>query len=448
MFIKKLLAVATVACMMTNLMGCSSGSTETATTTTKADTSGGTVATAAKTEEPVEIRVAWFGNQSRHDLLNTICDNFEAANPNITVVREFAATTDYWRKITTQMAGKSAPDVFVCQYDRFENFVDKGQLLQLDDLMAAGTLDLSNFSQGHLNNGKVGNGTYGVSLGGSVRLFILNKDMIAEAGLEYPDSGWTWEEFEQYCYDLKAYYTDPDVYALEDFTISSDVLQAYVRSHGYDYFTDGALGFPEEIYTEYLEMAQRLRDAGCIPQPEIQIEFGNKSQPESMLAKNQVVMQWKPSNQLPLYQEVMEDQLDLQVFPGTDGTISTSGSFIGSTNWVVPAYTEHPEAACAFINYFSNEEEAVDLWQIELGPLPNDVMAAYINPSLDASNQRVVEFCTEVLPELRSIAGLPENGSEALAAVLPFCEKVSYGSLTIEQAVEEYFASATLTLNN
>ncbi len=444
MMIKKILALLLVLSLALTAVACSSPAPEEQSTAN--ETSGATQEQDTELEE-VELRVAWFGNESRHELLNAICDGFEALNPHVSITREFATTSDYWQKVTTQMAGKNAPDVFVCQYDRFENFIDKGQLLQLDDLVASGDLDVSNFQQAHIDNGTVDGDFYGVSLGGSIRLLIYNETMMAEAGVEVPnDLEWTWDDFEQICADLKAYYTDPGVYVIEDFTGSTDALQAYVRSRGYDYFVDGEIGFPEEVLSDFMEMGQRLRDIGAIPSPEINAELGGKSQAESMLAAKQVIFQIKPSNQLPLYQVHMEDALDVLLLPGYEGIdmgdYTGSGSFIGSTNWVVPAYTEVPEVAAQFISYFSNNEEAVDIWKIELGPLPSNEMAAYINPQLSESDQRVVEFCTDMIPLLKPIAGLPENGSEALSSVTSYIEQARYGQMTIEEAVAEYYANA------
>src|SRR5687767_2942145 len=62
-------------------------------------------------EEKVELRVAWWGGQARHDKMNELFDLFEEKNPNITVSREFTVENQYAEKFTTQAAGGNAPDV-------------------------------------------------------------------------------------------------------------------------------------------------------------------------------------------------------------------------------------------------------------------------------------------------------------------------------------------------
>ena len=389
-----------------------------------------------------ELRVAWFGNQKRHDMMNQICDNFEAKY-NVKVIREFASTSDYWNRLTTQVAGKNAPDLFVMQYDRFENYVSRGQLMELSELVNNGMLDVSKFAQGHIKNGMVGDGFYGVSLGGSVRTFVYNTVMFEKAGIEVQED-WLWEDFIEAGRKIKEAY--PDCYLTEDITLAPDCLQTYIRASGHNFFEGNALGFPKQVLIDYLNMGIELREKGYIPSPEIQVELGDKSQPDSMLAKGMIAMIAKPSNQLPLYQKVMDDHLDCIPFPRL--TKEVIGDWIGSTNWVIPVYSKNAELACKFLNYFSNTTEAVDLWQVELGPLPNTEMSDYIASKLDDSSKRMVEYVNDMLTKITPVAGFPDNGSEVLNGWRSVAEKVAYGIMTPEAAVDEFFANAELLLMN
>jgi multiple sugar transport system substrate-binding protein len=391
-----------------------------------------------KPPEKAEIRVAWFGNQARHDMMNKIMDNFQAKYPHITVLREFAATNDYWMRLTTQTAGRNAPDLFVMQFDRFENYVSKGQLLQLDDLVKSKIIDISDFDATHIKNGQSNGKTYGISLGGSIRGLFYNTKMFQDAGIALPKEDWTWNDFVNASIQLTKNLNKKGVYAVEDFGGSTDVLFTYMGSGEFDFFKDGKLGFPKSELKKYFEMMEGLRGAGAIPPPDVQAELGGKSQPESMFGKGQVAMQFKPTNQLGLYQKVTKDELNVTRIP----MLTKPGDFIGSTNWVISAHSKHPKEAAMLLNYLVNDTEAIDLWRIELGPLPSKKMSDYIYPKLEAADKKLVDYTAKTLPITKPVKEFPERGNEVLSIFSGIYEKVAYKKLTIDQAVNEFFAES------
>src|SRR5437763_10237373 len=57
------------------------------------------------------IRFVWWGNQDRADATGKAVQLFEAKHPNITVQTEFAGYSAYFQKLSTETAGRAAPDV-------------------------------------------------------------------------------------------------------------------------------------------------------------------------------------------------------------------------------------------------------------------------------------------------------------------------------------------------
>jgi len=62
--------------------------------------------------EPVELRIMWWGDQTRADLTNQALRKFEEKYPHIKVVGEFAPSSSYFDKLNTLLASGTAPDVF------------------------------------------------------------------------------------------------------------------------------------------------------------------------------------------------------------------------------------------------------------------------------------------------------------------------------------------------
>jgi multiple sugar transport system substrate-binding protein len=82
-------------------------------------------------DEPIELRMAWWGDDVRHEITNSALDKFEDLNPGITVVRDFSGFDGYLDKITTQYTGGNSPDVFQFYNEVLVEFASRGQLADL-----------------------------------------------------------------------------------------------------------------------------------------------------------------------------------------------------------------------------------------------------------------------------------------------------------------------------
>lgn len=65
------------------------------------------LATAGAEQEPVTLRVTWWGSQTRHDLTMAAIEKFEEKYPYITVEAEFTSWDGYWSKLATQVARRT-----------------------------------------------------------------------------------------------------------------------------------------------------------------------------------------------------------------------------------------------------------------------------------------------------------------------------------------------------
>jgi multiple sugar transport system substrate-binding protein len=67
-----------------------------------ADAGPATAQTTAPGTKPVELRVAWWGSQDRHNRTIKAIELFQKKYPHIKVTYEFAGWGDYWTKMTTR----------------------------------------------------------------------------------------------------------------------------------------------------------------------------------------------------------------------------------------------------------------------------------------------------------------------------------------------------------
>ena len=56
-----------------------------------------------------EMRMGWWGNQTRTELTNQVIQAYQGANPGVTVAGEPAEWAGYWDRLATQTAADNAP---------------------------------------------------------------------------------------------------------------------------------------------------------------------------------------------------------------------------------------------------------------------------------------------------------------------------------------------------
>ena len=86
--------------------------------------------------EKIELRYYTWDDATGVQFINQVVKNFTAKHPNIIVKVESASYSDYWQKLQTMVATKTAPDVFQINPDFLAVFAAKGALSDLNTFIA------------------------------------------------------------------------------------------------------------------------------------------------------------------------------------------------------------------------------------------------------------------------------------------------------------------------
>jgi len=188
--------------------------------------------------EIAEIRLAegsWVGPEGIKFWTDEIIPRFELENPDIKVTFENAESPDYADKLFTQVVAGDAPDVMFLWGGIFHNLMQKGQLLALDEHF--GPEYLEDFYPAKVVPCQYEGHLYGLPKYVSTIAMAYNKDILDEAGVDYPDGTWDWDDY------LAAYQATakPDgsqwgVY------VSTDYLKPYVWMNGGEWMNADLFG--------------------------------------------------------------------------------------------------------------------------------------------------------------------------------------------------------------
>ncbi len=140
--------------------------------------------------QPVELRMSWWGGNEVHRAQLAAIRRFERRHPHISVRTEYTGWIGHLERLTTQIAGGTAPDLMQINWNWLVLFARDGRgFHDLESL--AGTLDLRQFDARALDMGRVGGRLNALPAGMAARLFYFNATTYAKAGLRVPQS---WDE--------------------------------------------------------------------------------------------------------------------------------------------------------------------------------------------------------------------------------------------------------------
>ncbi len=126
---------------------------------------------------PVSIKIAtWTSNQSQLDLLGSFVKEFaEKEGIEIDVTFESIAFAEYNTKLSLELQGSDAPDVFWVLETSAPAFIQSGLLAELDSAMAEYNPD--DFSKPAMQLWQKGGKTYAVPFSTSPFFVIYNEDL-------------------------------------------------------------------------------------------------------------------------------------------------------------------------------------------------------------------------------------------------------------------------------
>jgi len=398
----------------------------------------------AASGERIELRIAWWGSQNRHDRTLKVIDLFQQAHPNITITSEYGNFDDHWTKLATQAAGGNLPDVVQQDYSRIGDWVSRGLLTPLDDYAANGTLNLENVADEQLAGGKVDGKLYGVSLGTNALTVLYDPAAFETAGVATPNAAWTWSDFEQAANTI---HEKLDIYGVEGF-YNMEFFKLFLKEHGeWVYSDDGkALGYDDDaLATEFFQSLVDMQASGAMPTREFDAARGTPALEESLIVSGQAAMLFVWSNQaVAVANAAGERNLELAQTPsissGTEGLYLKPSMFFS-----IPSQSKNPEAAALFIDFFLNSPEANEILAAERGvPIVPDVRTA-IEASVPPIQQKVFQYISEVEPVAAPI-NPPDPAAHAkiLADVYnPLIDQLLYGELTPAEAAAQFREQAT-----
>ena len=296
-------------------------------------------------------------NEPKNSYINSLIDEFEAANPDIDSVSDCVLNDSYKEKIRVLVSTDALPDVFFSWSGVFgENLTRSGRVLPLDDVMARDSEWSSQIVEGQWAPFNYNGKQYGAPWSMDGKAFFYNVDVFNELGIEVPT---TLNELYAVCEKLKENGYDEPIsagfsapWAVSHYlgTICQRVVDPEVLAKDYT----GGGDFSDPAYIEALNIFKKLGEYMTSDPCSVDHEF----------ARNAFIMGVSPMCYMQLAEmKYMRDDEELNYaffnFPAVEDGKGDPGQLTGAPEGMMISATAKPEvqeAAIKFMEFVISKE--------------------------------------------------------------------------------------------
>lgn len=296
-------------------------------------------------------------NEPKNSYINSLIDEFEAANPDIDIVADCVLNDSYKEKIRVLVSTDALPDVFFSWSGVFgENLTRSGRVLALDDVMARDSEWSSQIVEGQWAPFNYNGKQYGAPWSMDGKAFFYNVDVFEELGIEIPT---TLNELYAVCEKLKENGYDEPIsagfsapWAVSHYlgTICQRVVDPEVLAKDYT----GGGDFSDPAYIEALNIFKKLGEYMTADPCSVDHEF----------ARNAFIMGVSPMCYMQLAEmKYMRDDEELNYaffnFPAVEDGKGDPGQLTGAPEGMMISATAKPEvqeAAIKFMEFVISKE--------------------------------------------------------------------------------------------
>lgn len=394
-------------------------------------------------DEPVTIRMYWWGGDARHQRTQEVIDLFEKKHPNITVEAEFSDWNGYWEKLATSTAGKNSPDVIQMDQLYLASYADRGALADLRDL----DISTKGMEESVLGMGESDGGLYAVPISTSAMATFVNTDLLDQIGVPLPDNtdSWTWDEYEAWAQSVTQ--AAPQGVYGGSLAQNEFMLQLFARQNGDELFADGDIAIDPETVEAFFQLALDSTKSGASAPASTWAETSGLALDQQPLSVGTVATTFATATQVSAYSQASGANLELVPIPTVKGGEKDADYFKAGMYWSVSSQSKHPAEAAALIDFFLNDPEAVKIIGTERGLPAISSTLDLIGDDLTPEESKAVAFSDSRLPFLGDAPAIVPNGaSDVDAVIVRYMQDVLFERQTPADAAKGFIADITQSI--
>jgi multiple sugar transport system substrate-binding protein len=442
MNLKKRFALLAVPLLLSALSGCGGGNNNNSTATNAAtNTPSETKPAATTSAEPVTLRIAWWGGDTRHSYTQQVIDMYEAKYPNVKIEPEYASFDDYWKKLAPQAAANRLPDIVQMDISYINQYGSNGQLEDMKPYLNT-QIQVGDVNENVLSTGVISEKQFGIPLGVNVLGFQYDPELLKKAGVDSIPENWTWDQYKEIAMKAKT----AGLYI--DGSMAADIFfNYYLRTKGLAlYNNDGsALGYEDDaLFSDFFGMLSGLIKDGAVPSQD-KLSQNKGVIEESDIVKGTGIGVWQWSNQYVALQIAVNRPMALAQMPGPD---MNKGLYMQpSMYWSITSNSKVKEEAAKFVDFWINDPEANNLIKGERGVPISSKIKESVSTQLTDSGKQVFKFVADMEPTTSPMSP-PVGSPEVVALLTDLAEQMNFGKIDPAAAAAQFRKEANGILSS
>ena len=337
-------------------------------------------------KKPTGEVLYWNYMTNMQNIERQILSQFELDNPEVKLKAEWIPWQQYWQKLNASLnAGEGAPDVWNTAPTFYYQYVDLGQLLELDDLIKR-DLNVNDYWQRTLGQWRAPQGRgpfFGVPRNYVLSVLFYNKSLMDAAGAAYPDDTWTTDDLLEtalkvnnptgdprtavFGFDIPGKgnrtFLDPLIYANGGRVLNEDLTECVINSES----AIATMKWMQDLYQVHK----------VTPAPGFFEGLGNSFQ------TGRVAMTVTGSWSVGSYRSIRAFGWDIALFPKGSQSRVTYG---GPDGFVISQQTKNAEGAWAMLRHMIDNDSVISFYLENPGMVPiqkelaNDARYISISP--------------------------------------------------------------------
>jgi multiple sugar transport system substrate-binding protein len=387
--------------------------------------------------EDLRMRIYWWGSQDRARRTEAVIDLYQKQHPGVTLVGE-VGSADYWTKLDTQIAGRSAPDIFSLEPNTIADYARRGACLALDKLIPK-PLDIASFGQPMIDLAAADGHVWGVGCGlNSFSMFYI-KDVFAASRLPEPTWQTTWKDYADLAVELTKAIGKPGMAGSCDGSRYQYAFETWLRQRGSALFTaDQKIAFTPDQATEWFAYWADIRKrGGCVP-ADVQA-MDNIDIQTNALTLGKCAMTLAYSNQMVGYQLAVKPTLGITMNPSGGPGAKPGQYYRAALIWSIAKTAKHPEAAADFLNFFANDPAAGKILGVERGVPLSPAIRQLVLPDLDPTERATVDYVNFIADKVgpQPVPRPKGSGQFDIQVMRPTADLVAFGKLSPKEAAKK-----------
>jgi multiple sugar transport system substrate-binding protein len=375
-----------------------------------------------------------FGEPAELAAYQKLVDAFEKEHPEIDIeLGHIPGQSDYRRRLATDFAGGSPPDVMLLNYRRFAAFASQGGLEPLTQYLAdSDVIAETDFFPITVESFYFEQDIWCVPQNVSSLVVYYNRDIFDAAGIVYPDEDWTREEFLIMARELtKDFDGDGQI---DQFGVGIDPsifrLAPFIWQDGGELVDDPAaptrLVLDQPLQLETFQWFVNLSVKEHVVPDAVEEEA---EESESRFLNGTLAMYFNSRRGVPTYRTITGFQWDVAALPMGE----QPAGILHSDGYCMAAKAENKDAAWTFIEY-ANSNTGQTLISETGRTVPSRPEVAdspvFLNDSVAPANARVFIDTVPILKGVPVMAGWASIEETTNREV----ERAFYGWATVQEA--------------